>query len=157
MNKRAPANLPVFSSLAADELVTENTYVGLCVTKGMGQPLLWCLGYGRGLWELPALPASLLELLLPQAIARPSVGPRGEDAWRGSPATPTSAFFLEYHCRMVIWIANFFFCKTFTALVKNVLQGSAFKRKTKVTLQGVASPTHSTTFTFKRPYQVEHN
>lgn len=41
--------------------------------------------------------------------------------------------------------------------MKNVSQGSAFRRKAKVSLQGVASPTHSTTFSFERPYQVEHN
>lgn len=100
MNRRALANLPGLSSLAAGELVTANTCVGLGVIKSMGQPLLWCLGQDRGLWELLALPVS--HCPAPGYSETKGMGTRGRNAWRGSPATLTSAFFLGYQCRLVI-------------------------------------------------------
>lgn len=90
-----------------------------------------------------------------------------KDARRGTPGhPPCNAFSLGYHCKLVVWVASLglfgFFFLMLTALIKNILQGSAFFfcfsiKKSKATSQGVASPTHSTTFSSKRPYQVEHN
>lgn len=90
--------------------------------------------------------------------SEPKRGTQGEARVERHPKDPsTSVFFLGYHCRSVIWVVIFFFFLMFTALIKNILQGSALKREPKATLQGVAGPTHSTPFSFKRPYQVEHN